>query len=273
MNEWQTLLFGNPQILDLLTGSHALIFWVVLFFAAGFAGFVDAMAGGGGMIILPVLLATGFPPHLALGTSKLQASFGAVTAAYHYRKGGFVQFRKLWLGVLATAIGAVIGTFTVGRIDGQALKFLIPLLLAGILIFMVIRPRFGLDPGPARIKAPVFWVVAGLLLGFYDGFFGPGTGSFWAMGLVAFAGMELAGATAHTKVVNATSNLVSLVVFLLAGTVAILPGLIMGAAQIIGAWQGSRMVMKRGASFVRIVLLSATALMTGWLVIRYIVHL
>ncbi|HTX73752.1 MAG TPA: TSUP family transporter [Rectinemataceae bacterium] len=243
--------------------------FALLVLAGGAAGFVDSIAGGGGIITLPALLAVGLPPHLALGTNKLQSSFGSLTASLRYRAAGIVRFRDMVPGILATAVGAGLGAAAVGAVNSGFLRLLIPLLLLAILVFLMLRPRFGLDAGKKRISWLPFWVGAGLLLGFYDGFFGPGTGTFWAMALVGLAGLDLQGATAHTKVANFTSNLVSLAVFLAAGTVVFTVGLAMGAAEVVGAWAGSRMVLRRGAGFVRVVVLVVTGAMIAYIVLRY----
>ncbi len=243
--------------------------FALLVLAGGAAGFVDSIAGGGGMITLPALLAAGLPPQLALGTNKLQSCFGSLTAALRYRAAGIVRFRDLVPGILATAAGACAGALAVSAMDSRLLAYLIPLLLVAILAFLALRPRFGLRPGERKMAALPFWAVAGLSLGFYDGFFGPGTGTFWAMALVGLAGLDLRGATAHTKMVNFTSNLVSLAVFLYAGAVVAPIGLAMGAAEVAGAWAGSRMVLKRGAVFVRVMTLAVTGAMVAYIVLRY----
>jgi uncharacterized protein len=242
-------------------------FLVVL--AGGLAGFVDSIAGGGGMITLPALLAAGLPPHLALGTNKLQSSFGSLTASLRYRAAGIVRFRDMVPGIAATAAGAGIGALAVGAVDSGLLRLLIPLLLLAILVFLLLRPRFGLAQAESRVAWLPFWIIAGLSLGFYDGFFGPGTGTFWAMALVGLAGLDMRAATAHTKVANFTSNLISLAVFLAAGSVRLQIGLAMGAAEIAGAWAGSHLVLRRGAAFVRAVTLAVTAVMIAYVVLRY----
>ncbi len=243
--------------------------FALLVLAAAVAGFVDSIAGGGGIITLPALLAAGLPPHLALGTNKLQSSFGSLAATLRYRAGGALKLGAILPGLAATALGAALGAVAVGAINPAFLRVLIPILLACILVFLLIKPRFGVSAGRRRIPHLPFWIGAGLVLGFYDGFFGPGTGTFWAIALVALAGLDLGAATANTKAANFASNIVSLGVFLSAGTVIAPVGLAMGLAQALGALLGSRMVLKNGAPFVRIVLLVMTAGMIVYLVVRY----
>lgn len=231
----------------------------LLFAAALFGGFVDSIAGGGGIITLPALLAAGLPPHVALGTNKLQSSFGSFTAAMRYRGGGMFRFRDLALGIACTAIGAAAGTVTIQILSADSLSRLIPVLLAAIFIYMLANRRIGVHARPHRMPAPVFYLLFGLLIGFYDGFLGPGTGSFWTIAFVIWMGFDLRSATGHTKALNFTSNLVSLVTFVIAGQVVILAGLVMGVGQVAGAWLGSHLVLHRGTGLVRGVFLCVVA--------------
>ena len=232
---------------------------LILFTSAIFAGFVDSIAGGGGIITVPVLLAVGFPPHLALGTNKLQASFGSLTAALNYRRGKMLCFRSLASGIVITAIGAATGTVTVQFMSADWLKHIIPVLLVILFVYVLSKPDLGAMQRPARMDPRVFYLIFGCLIGFYDGFFGPGTGSLWTMAFVLWMGFDLKKATAHTKALNFTSNIVALVAFLLGGFVVIYAGIAMGIGQVLGAYLGSRMVLKRGTRFVRVFFLCVVA--------------
>jgi uncharacterized membrane protein YfcA len=236
--------------------------WIYpLFFVVGLlAGWVDSIAGGGGLIALPALLTLGLPVPLALGTNKLQSACGTVSASWHYARSGLVDIRTCGLGIGATFIGAAIGTLTVQRIDSHLLSRLIPWLLAVILIYSIFRPDVGAEDRPPRLRAGVFFGIFGLLLGFYDGFFGPGAGAFWAISLILLLGQNFARATAHTKVMNATSNLVSVALFAHAGLVAFGIGLVMGAGQLVGTRLGSQLVVRRGSRFIRPIFLTVVAL-------------
>ena len=236
--------------------SHATLdlFTLLLLWAAALlAGFVDSIAGGGGLITLPALLAAGLPPFFALGTNKLQSSFGSLSAALSYRKGGLVRFRSMWLGVLFTFLGAAVGTLAVQALDPGLLRWLIPGLLALVLAWTFLSPELGDRDGRARLSPLPFYLLAGLGLGFYDGFFGPGTGTFWTILLVGVLGLNLKSATAQTKVVNFVSNVTALGAFALGGHVLLLPGLVMGSGQYLGALLGSRLVMRRHVGLVRAV--------------------
>lgn len=238
-----------------------------LLLGTGFvAGFVDAIAGGGGIITIPVLLAVGFDPHLALGTNKLQACFGSCTASIHYARSDLVDVRQTVSGILFTAMGALVGTVTIQLIDADFLRLVLPALLTAIFVYLLFSPTAGrLDSHPV-VRPFAFYLLAGLAIGFYDGFFGPGTGSFWTMAFVVFMGHNLKKATAHTKIMNATSNLVSLAAFMIGGKVLLLPGVIMGAGQLLGATLGAHMVIRKGTKFVRIFFLCVVAITIGKLI-------
>jgi len=231
----------------------------ILFAAAFLAGFVDSIAGGGGIITVPALLAAGVPPQLALGTNKLQASFGSLTAALNYRRGKMVRFRELLLGIVFTATGACLGTMTVQALSPGLLKHLIPALLVAIFVYMLLNPKLGETRGAHRMAPWSFYFLFGCLIGFYDGFFGPGTGTIWTVAFVLLLGFDLKKATAHTKVLNFTSNIVSLVTFVAGGNVLLYLGLMMGTAQVFGAYVGSHLVLKRGTRFIRVFFLCVVA--------------
>ena len=236
-----------------MTFAVSLPLWAYpVLFATGFsAGLVDAIAGGGGVISIPVLLNFGLPPQLALGTNKFQASFGSVSASGHYARRGLVDLRTCRLGIGLTLVGALAGAAAVQHIDPQVLGRVIPILLTGIILYLVFQPQIGLEDRPPRLGSAAFHAVFGLGLGFYDGFFGPGTGSFWAIAYVLLRGLNLPRATAHTKVMNATSNLASLALFAWAGLVDLGAGAAMGAGQVAGARLGAGLVVHKGARFVR----------------------
>jgi uncharacterized membrane protein YfcA len=234
--------------------------FAALFLAALVAGFVDAIAGGGGIITIPALMAVGLPPHLVLGTNKCQACFGSAMATWRYAGSGLMEVRKMGLIIVWTAIGAAVGTITIQHISQEILRHVMVVLLFILFVYSCLVRDFGREHRPHRMPHAVFAVLFGLLLGFYDGFFGPGTGTFWTIAFVMLMGLDLRRATGHTKVVNLTSNIVSLIFFLAAGQVVVLVGLIMGVGQAIGAHIGSHMVLKRGIRFIRACFLCVVAL-------------
>ncbi len=237
--------------------------WTLLFlFTAGtVAGFIDSIAGGGGLITLPVLLSVGLPPQDALGTNKFQSSFGSLTASlYHIRKKNVV-LRGAGRGVFFTFGGAMLGAWSVQQVDAQALGRIIPFMLAGILIYTIITPRFGETETQARVTPSLFYPFVGTLFGFYDGFFGPGIGSFWAIAFITLLGFNLQRATGYTRLMNFTSNVASLLTFAVGGHILIASGITMAAGQILGSRLGSGVVIRRGAGVIRPVFVAVVAVM------------
>jgi len=230
------------------------------------AGLVDSIAGGGGLITIPALLGVGLPPQVALGTNKLQASFGSGSATLTFIRSGSVNPGDCRTGIIFTALGALLGTLTVQLLDPNLLRRVIPWLLIAIVGYMLATPRLGFEDIRPRLRKTPFFLAAGLLLGFYDGFLGPGTGSFWVMALVFGLGFNLTRATACTKVMNFTSNIASLLMFIACGSVLWRHGLVMGAGQFIGARIGARLVVSRGARFIRPVFIAMVLAITARLI-------
>ena len=235
----------------------------LLFGAAFLAGLIDSIAGGGGLITVPVLMGIGLPPQVALGTNKLQASFGSGSAMLHFVRAGTVQLGDCWIGILWTALGAALGVWAVQLLDASILKQLIPWLLAAIAVYTLFSPRLGSEDSHSRMKPGPFYLLFGLAIGFYDGFFGPGTGSFWTMALMLLLGCSMLRATATTKVMNFTSNFVALIFFLSVGQVRFVEGLVMGGGQFLGARVGSKLVIRRGTGFIRPVFITVVLALVG----------
>ena len=235
-----------------------------LLFAAGLsAGFIDAVAGGGGLISVPVLMWTGLPVPTVLGTNKFQSSFGTLLAVRRYVQAGLVAWKDVWLAAVLSFAFALLGAGVVGVMDKALLKQIVPWLLLAVAVYSLLSPHLGLEMSRARLSQRWYAAIAGPLLGFYDGFFGPGVGSFWTISLLTLRGLELTRATAFTKVVNLASNVASLLVFIYAGTVHFGYGLVMIGGQLIGARLGSGMVLKHGAVFVRRVFLAVVFTLTA----------
>jgi uncharacterized membrane protein YfcA len=239
----------------------------LLVLVAGVAGLVDAIAGGGGLLCLPALLAAGLSPAQALATNKLQGSFGTFSSTLHFiRQGRIDLFAMRWL-VFWTMLGAIAGTALVQSIDQAFMARIVPWLLACAAFYFLFSPRLGDEDAHRRVGEGLFALIFGLTLGFYDGFFGPGTGSFWVLALVALQGDGLIKATAKTKLVNFTSNIVSLFVFILGGQVVWTVGLAMAIGQLIGGRVGASLVLSRGASIVRPMLVIVSLAITAKLLL------
>lgn len=223
--------------------------------AASFAaGAIDAIAGGGGLITVPTLLSLGLPPHLALGTNKAQSAFGTAAAARTYLRGGHITAD--WINVLfyCAIAGGAIGTLLVMQIDPKPLRVIVLVLLVSAAMFMLIRPYLRLSA--KTLENPKKRVgLFSFLIGAYDGFFGPGTGSFMIIALSTWAGNSLIRASANTKIMNLASNLASFAVFVLGGHVLWKLALPMALSNIAGQLVGVRLAVRGGDKFIRVVIL------------------
>jgi uncharacterized protein len=224
---------------------------VITFVTGLVAGVLNTIAGGGGMITVPVFLAVGLPPQLALGTNKFQASVGSFTSTEYFVRKGVVRLGEIKWGLFLTAIGGVLGSWTVQQIHSEILADVIPFLLLTIAVYSIFSPSLGLRDGAPKMSEHRFYSIVGFAFGFYDGFFGPGVGTFWAMAFVLLLGYNLMKATAYTKVLNFTSNLISFFMFWYGGFVLFGAGIAMAIGQMIGSHIGSQLVLKKGTEFIR----------------------
>jgi uncharacterized membrane protein YfcA len=247
--------------------------WLPMLFVVGIAaGWIDSIGGGGGLITVPVLLSLGLPPAEALGTNKLQAVFGSGSATWHYSRAGLIDFCAAIVGVVFTAVGAIAGALVVQHIRPDFLSAIIPFLLIAIALYFLFRPQLGATDAHPRMKAGAFHFLVGLVLGFYAGFFGPGTGSFRAMAYVMLLGLNLTRATAHTKLMNFASNAASLALFIAGGKAHWEAGLVMGLGQLLGARLGAKMVVARGAKFIRPIFIAVVLASSARLLVTAIRH-
>lgn len=239
--------FGRPDVADVLE------FWqlVVLAAVGALAGFVDAVAGGGGLIALPALLSVGLPPVAALATNKVQSVVGTFAAAFTYWRGGYVGLLALAPGIVATFIGSYLGALTIKAIDASALEVAVPVAVIAVALYFTFSPSITDVDRTARLKFALFVPLFGFVIGFYDGVFGPGTGSFFMLVFVALFGLSAVRASAHTKVLNVTSNLAALALFIPAGDVVWSAGLAMAAGQVMGGYLGARAGIRYGAKIIR----------------------
>ncbi|HDX1179564.1 TPA: TSUP family transporter [Pasteurella multocida] len=235
---------------------------VLLFAVALVAGFIDAIAGGGGLITIPALLMTGMPPALALGTNKLQACGGSFSASLYFLRQRAVNLAEVWLILLMTFIGASLGTVLIQLVDSAIIKKVLPFLILAIGLYFLFSPTLGNEDRQKRISYLGFAFSAGLGIGFYDGFFGPGTGSLLSLAFVMLLGFNLTKATAHAKVLNFTSNVASLIFFLIGGQIMWSVGFAMMAGQFIGANLGAKMVLSKGKTLIRPMVVVMSFIMT-----------
>ncbi len=236
---------------------------VFLFFAAAIAGFMDTLAGGGGLITIPALVVSGVPPLAALGTNKLQSSFGSGTASFLLFKRKKIHWENLKPLMLMAFIGAVIGSLLVQFINTKVLGFVIPLVLIIIAAYFISAPYFKLETETPRLSESSYKNVVIPGIGIYDGMFGPGTGSFLAVAGVSLRALELIKATATAKPLNFATNIASLLVFIAAGQVIWLAGIAMILGQILGAWLGSHYLFKVNPKILRILIVTICLIMLG----------
>ncbi|WP_188827110.1 TSUP family transporter [Nocardia camponoti] len=234
--------------------------WAVLLVAAGAAGWVDAVVGGGGLIILPTLflVAPGIAPQTALGTNKLAALAGTATAAATFARKLKMRWKVLVPGAVIAAITSGFGAAAVSLIDRALFIPLIMVVLVAVALFVTLRPSIGMTAAkhpPTRRKTILVVALASGLIGLYDGLLGPGTGTFLIISFATLLGTEFVRAAGMAKVINCGSNLGALVYLGATGHILWALGLTMAVANIGGALVGSRMALAKGAGFVRIVLL------------------
>jgi uncharacterized membrane protein YfcA len=223
-----------------------------LFFGVGLlAGTIDAIAGGGGLITVPVLLSAGLPPQLALGTNKLQSVCGTASAAFSYYRQGWLKRQGLFSGLLSSGAGAILGALATQVTSNALLNKIIPLILLLVFIYVIFCPRLGHQDATPKLSLNRFYFVFGTLLGFYDGFFGPGTGGFWVFLLMYLLGYNLLKATAYTKVFNLNTNIIAMLCFALGGNIDYRIGLCMALGQLLGGRIGAQLAMHKGTQLVR----------------------
>ncbi|GHV94990.1 UPF0721 transmembrane protein [Spirochaetia bacterium] len=226
------------------------------------AGFVDSIAGGGGLISLPAYLIAGVPMHFALGTNKLSSTMGAITASARYYKNGFVDLFLCVPSIAAALAGSALGTSLTLLVNERYLQWLLLIILPVTAFYVMRNKEFREKDAPfSRPKTALIAALVSFVIGGYDGFFGPGTGTFLILLYTGLARINARTATGNAKLVNLASNLSALVVFLLHGRALLPLGLCAGAFSIAGSWLGSGLVIRRGAGVLRLFILGVLALL------------
>lgn len=233
------------------------------------AGFVDAIAGGGGLIAVPALLTAGLPPVAAFATNKMQSAVGTTIAATTYWRRGFVDLRAIGPAVVTMFVGSFFGALAVKQIDTTVLEYIVPVALICIAVYFTFAPRLTDADSHARLNFVLFVPVMGLVVGFYDGLLGPGTGSFLTLGFIALFGLGVTRAAANTKFLNLASNIGALALFIPSGDVVWPIALTMAAGQFIGGYLGALTGIRFGARLIKpLVVLISIALALRLLVFR-----
>jgi uncharacterized protein len=238
-----------------------------LLFIGFITAFVDSIAGGGGLIAVPALLSIGLSPHMVLGTNKLQGSIASIISSYEYIRSGKVNVKLIKKIIPFVILGASLGVITVRFLPSDWLKPIIVVLLILVLIYTFLKKDFGNYENPKPLTAGLisYLIIMCSIIGFYDGFFGPGTGSFLLF-VFLFTGVSFVSAQANAKILNTTSNIVALIVFIKFGYVHYLYGIIMAIAGIFGAIVGTKVAVTKGSKFVKPLFF----IMTVWLVLKQI---
>jgi len=221
------------------------------------AGFIDSIAGGGGLISLPAYYMAGLPPHLALGTNKMSSSIGMVFSTGTYLREGFVYKPLIPISIAGALIGSWLGAQSVLLLDERALRWIMAIAIP-LLTLVIIFKKDLLSPENrdfSRLKEQTISAIVALTIGWYDGFFGPGAGTFLMLAFVGILKLDAVTACGNTKVVNFCSNIAALAVFILAGTVNYALALPGAAFAILGNIIGARLTIKKGAKLIKPVML------------------
>ena len=224
----------------------------------GLAGFVDSIGGGGGLISLPAYLMVGLPVHQALATNKLSSSLGSSVAAFNYWRSGYMEWKICVPAVFFAIIGAYIGSNLSLSIDEKILSGILIFLLPLIALYVIFGKRSLQDSQENRYGMKVTVIICSataLVIGFYDGFYGPGTGTFLMIVFSGICRLSLKECAGTTKAVNLTSNYISLAVFIYNGQVLYTLGLMAGICNMIGCYLGSRCFSKNGSRITRPIIL------------------
>ncbi|CAM4327778.1 TSUP family transporter [Paenibacillus tarimensis] len=238
---------------------------IVMIFLLGFlAAFFDSVVGGGGLISVPALLLTGLPVPVVLGTNKLASTMSSLTSTITFARSGKIDYSVVKYLIPFSLTGAVLGTYTVRHVPVSLLKPAVIVLLIGVTLYTLLKKDWGSISTYAGLtnKTRALSILAAFAIGFYDGFFGPGTGSFLIFAFL-FLGFDFVTAAGNAKVLNFTSNAASLMTFILMGSVNYMIGIIMGVAMIAGALVGSRLAIRKGSSYIRPLFIMVTILLIG----------
>jgi uncharacterized membrane protein YfcA len=234
---------------------------LILGVVAFVAGFVDSIAGGGGLLTVPALLIAGLDPVTAIATNKVQGLFGVGTSSLQYVRHGVATLREMrWLMLIA-GVASVLGAAFVTSLPTQHVKAALPLVLLAIAVYILLSPRLGDVEAEPRMSKGVFAGTVIPAIGFYDGAIGPGGGSFYTLSFLGLRGDTILRATGKAKLVNLASNLGSFLLFVFAGKIVWLVGIVMAIGSILGARLGSSLAIKNGGKIIRPMLVLACSAM------------
>ncbi len=249
----------NPMPFELTVEPLTLL---ILALVAFVAGFIDAIAGGGGLLTTPALLTAGMPPHLVLGTNKLSSTFGSATAGFTYYRRKLFHPAQWRPALFATLVGALLGAVIAHYMPAEWLNKMLPVIVfaCGVYLLFGGTPKAPLDAdAPIRKK---WQVPQGFTLGFYDGVAGPGTGAFWTVSTLLLYPIDLVRASGVARSMNFVSNIAALTVFIISGQVDYIVGLCMGLSVMVGAFFGACTAISGGSKFIRPVFITVVLALT-----------
>lgn len=218
------------------------------------AGLIDAIGGGGGLISLPAYLISGLSPHAAVATNKMSSTFGTTLATVRFIKNKLVNFRLAVPAVIAAVIGSSIGAHISMLVSEKIMMYVFIIILPAAAFFVLNKNLFhdnGFDEIKLDNRTYLTAAISAFVVGFYDGFYGPGTGTFLIISFTVFAKLSIKTANAQAKVINLTTNITSLIIFILNGQVVLVVGIAAAICNMIGGYIGAGLVMKNGAKIVR----------------------
>ncbi|MEQ4616433.1 MAG: TSUP family transporter [Corticimicrobacter sp.] len=239
--------------------------WLVISVASLFAGFVDAIVGGGGLILVPALFAV-FPttaPATLFGTNKTGSIWGTALSAWRYARRVEFDWPTLWPALTAAFLGSLFGSWVVTMVSADFMRKLLPFILLAVLLYTLARKDMGQvhKPLQSAARSLVLGCAIGLLIGFYDGFFGPGTGSFFVFALVRLLGYDFLNASANAKLLNIATNLATIILLGFKGYIWWHLMLPLAAANLVGSFLGTYMALRYGAGFVRWIFIGVVSLL------------
>ena len=245
--------------------------WIIVTLASALAGFVDAIVGGGGLILVPALFAAfpATPPATLFGTNKSAAVWGTAISAWQYGRRLSIHWPSVVPGIAAAGVGAFLGAYTVTQVNPDFLRKLLPCILLGVLLYTLARKDMGREHAPrySGLHAQLITGAIGLVIGFYDGFFGPGTGSFFVFLFVRLMGFDFLNASVNAKLLNIATNLAALALFALKGNVWWHFALPLAVANVAGSMLGTWLALRHGTGFVRAIFIAVVGtliLKTGY---------
>jgi uncharacterized membrane protein YfcA len=234
------------------------------------AGFVDAIVGGGGLISLPIYMIAGLPAHNAIATNKLSSSCGTAIATWTFYKKGLFKIKNALPGIVAAMIGSQLGAH-LSLITSPKILSGIMIVVMPVTAFCVFNKKLFHDNPETEItrKTMIIIVISAFVIGIYDGFYGPGTGTFLLLAFMIFGKLNVAQANGFVKAINLTTNLSALAVFLVSGKIVILLGILAALCNMMGNYVGSRLMMKNGVKIVKPVMLCVLVLLLGKIINIY----